>query len=265
MHSGVGAPQSRVGGTPSGVGVAQSRVGGTHSGVRGAHPRVRVARSGVRDAHPGPRENGTLAPVGEPTIAETRAELTAILKDPERKKKLYGLAAGFARGSVSADDLFHTALVKLLSGKTPWRTSTHPDLVAHLGSVMFTITDHATKSADARRQRKFHTPEEEERVRDDGAGADVRLLDDEAERRMEQRLGRWLVALREDRADDPESLAMLDSFARGALAAAAQVDDLGWHIDDVRRVRRRLFDRAAIVMQNNPDDSGQYVARGAAT
>jgi hypothetical protein len=80
---------------------------------------------------------------------------------------------------------------------------------------------------------------------------------------MEQRLGRWLVALRKDRVDDGESMTLLDSFERGVLAAADQVADTGWHIDDVRRVRRRLFDRPAIVMQTHPDDSGQYVARGA--
>jgi len=201
--------------------------------------------------------------VGEPDIAETRAELKAILLDRDRKKKLFAHAAKFARGALTADDLVNTACVKLLSGKTPWRRSTHPDLVAHLGSVMYTITNHATSSADARRQRKFHTPEEETRVPDTRDGADVQLLDDEAERRMEQRLGRWLVALRKDRADDGECQSMLDSFERGVTEAAKQVDDLGWPIDDVRRVRRRLFERAEIVARDNPDDSDQYVARGA--
>lgn len=201
--------------------------------------------------------------MGEPDIAETRAELDAILKDPRRKEKLFALAVHFAHGAQDAQDLLHTACIKLLSGKTPWRRSTHPDLVAHLGSVMYTTADHGRTSADARRQRKFHTPEEETRVRDTRAGADEQLLDDEAERRMEQRLGRWLVALRRDRADDSQSMTLLDSFERGVTEAAKQVDDLGWHIDDVRRVRRRLFDRAAIVMRENPDDSGQYIARGA--
>lgn len=201
--------------------------------------------------------------MGEPTEAETRAELTAILKDAERKKKVYAFATKFARGSTTADDLFQTACVKLLSGKTPWRRSTHADLVAHLGSVMYTTADHARTSADARRQRKFHTPEEETGVADERAGAQEQLLDDEAERRMEQKLGRWLVALRKDRAGDGEAMTLLDSFERGVLEAAKQVDDTGWPIDDVRRVRRRLFDRAAVVMQTHPDDSGQYVARGA--
>jgi hypothetical protein len=258
MHLRVRPAQSRVRGTHPGVRSTQSRVHGTHPGVRAA----RLRRC---DPHPGSREARYPPPVGEPDIAETRAELKAILLDKGRKEKLFAHAARFARGSETPDDLLNTACIKLLSGTTPWRRSTHPDLVAHLGSVMFTIANHAKTSADARRQRKFHTPEEETRVPDTRDGADVQLLDDEAERRMEQRLGRWLVALRKDRADDSECQALLDSFERGVTEAAKQVDDLGWDIDDVRRVRRRLFERAETVMRENPDDSGQYVARGAAT
>jgi DNA-directed RNA polymerase specialized sigma24 family protein len=201
--------------------------------------------------------------VGEPTIAETRAELGELLKDRDRKKKLYALAAGFARGSQTADDLVNTAVMKLLSGATPWRTSKHPDLVAHLGSVMFTVADHVRTSADARRQRKFHTPEEEDGVRDDRAGAQEQLLDDEAERRTVQKLGRWMRTLREHSADDRESLGVLDCFARDILKPAAQATELGWRIEDLRRVRKRLLERAETVMRDHPDDSGQYVARGA--
>ena len=201
--------------------------------------------------------------MGDTDIHETRAELGAILEDAARKKRLYLLAKRFARGGETPDDVIGTLCVKLLSGKTPWRRDEHPDLLDHLGSVMSATASNLLTSADARRQRKFHTPEEETRVRDGRAGAEEQLLDDEAERRMEQRLGRWLVALRKDRADDGESMTLLDSFERGVLAAADQVADTGWHIDDVRRVRRRLFDRAAIVMQTHPDDSGRYIARGA--
>ena len=201
--------------------------------------------------------------MGDPGIDATRAELKAILADKGRMRSLVLLATRFARGNDTPDDLINTACVKVLSGATPWRRDVHPDLVEHLGSVMSANASNTRTSADARRQRKFHTPEEETRVRDDRAGAEEQLLDDEAERRMEQRLGRWLVALRRDRVDDGESMTLLDSFERGVTEAAKQVDDLGWHIDDVRRVRRRLFDRAAIVMRDNPDDSGQYIARGA--
>jgi len=201
--------------------------------------------------------------VGDTDIHETRAELGAILRDADRKKRLYLLAKRFARGNETPDDVIGTVCVKLLSGKTPWRRDEHPDLLDHLGSVMSATASNLLTSADARRQRKFHTPEEETRVPDRRAGAEEQLLDDEAERRMEQRLGRWLVALRKDRADDGEAMTLLDAFERGALAAADQVADTGWDIEDVRRVRRRLFDRAEIVMKGHPDDSGQYVARGA--
>ncbi len=201
--------------------------------------------------------------MGDPDIRETRAELSAILRDPSRMRRLVLCATRLARRSDTANDVINSACLKLLSGATPWRREVHADLVDHLCSVMSANTSNALTSADARRQRKFHTPEEETRVPDTRDGADVQLLDDEAERRMEQRLGRWLVALREDRADDRECQSMLDSFERGVTEAAKQVDDLGWHIDDVRRVRRRLFERAEIVARDNPDDSDQYVARGA--
>ena len=201
--------------------------------------------------------------MGDTDIHATRAELGAILRDADRKKRLYLLAKRFARGNETPDDVIGTVCVKLLSGKTPWRRDEHPDLLDHLGSVMSATASNLLTSADARRQRKFHTPEEETRVPDRRAGAEEQLLDDEAERRMEQRLGRWLVALRKDRADDGEAMTLLDAFERGALAAADQVADTGWDIEDVRRVRRRLFDRAEIVMKGHPDDSGQYVARGA--
>ncbi len=201
--------------------------------------------------------------MGDPDIHATRAELAAILRDAGRKKSLFLLAKRFARGNETPDDLINSACVKLLSGKTPWRRSVHADLVEHLGSVMSANASNARTSADARRERKFHTPEEETRVPDDRAGAEEQLLDDEAERRLEQRLGRWLVALRRDRADDGEAMTLLDSFERGVTEAAAQVVDTGWSIDDVRRVRRRIFDRAEIVLKSNPDDSDQYLARGA--
>jgi len=201
--------------------------------------------------------------VGDTDIHETRAELGAILRDADRKKRLYLLAKRFARGNETPDDVIGTVCVKLLSGKTPWRRDEHPDLLDHLGSVMSATASNLLTSADARRQRKFHTPEEETRVPDRRAGAEEQLLDDEAERRMEQRLGRWLVALRKDRADDGEAMTLLDAFERGVIDAADQVADTGWDIEDVRRVRRRLFDRAAIVMQTHPDDSGRYIARGA--
>jgi DNA-directed RNA polymerase specialized sigma24 family protein len=203
--------------------------------------------------------------VGEPDDRETRAELAAILKSAERKKKLYALARGFAHGAMSADDLMNTACVKLLSGKTPWRRSTHPDLVGHLGSVMATIADHDHKSAYTRRQRLRRDPAEEERAKDDRAGAEEQLLDVEAERRKGRRLVRWLGALREERKDDSEVTTLVDCFEKGAVTAAEQVDETGWPIERVRRVRRRLFETAEKIMDQSPDSSGPYAAPGAAS
>ena len=198
----------------------------------------------------------------DPDLHETQAELRAILRDPGRKKSLFLLAKRFARAGQTPDDLIDTACVKLLSGATPWRRDKHDDLLEHLGSVMSAVASNTRTSADARRQRKFRDEEEEERVRDDRAGAEEQLLGDEEERLTAQRLGRWMGALREDRAGDAECSALLDCFERGVLTAAAQVTATRWPIEDVRRVRRRLFDRAEIVMQANLDDGGEHPARG---
>ena len=159
----------------------------------------------------------------------------------------------------------NTACVKLLSGKTPWRRSTHPDLVRHLGSVMFTIAHNDRTSAYVRRNRLRADPDDEDRARDDRAGAEEQLLDHEAERRKEKRLGRWLGGLREDRRDDPESTALIDCFESGVLTPAEQVKATGWPIERVRRVRERLFARAEIVSDASPDSSGPYAAPGAAS
>ena len=135
----------------------------------------------------------------------------------------------------------------------------------HLGSVIFTIADNARTSAYARRQKPFREPEDEEAIEDDRAGAEEQLLDDEAERRTVKRLGKWMGVLRRDRAGDEEGTALLDWFERNVLTAAEQVTATGWAIEKVRRVRRRIFDRAEIVMRDNPDESGDHAARGAAS
>jgi hypothetical protein len=123
---------------------------------------------------------------------------------------------------------------------------------------MTATASNSARSADARRQRHFHADGEEERVRDDRDGAEQQLLDDEAERRAARKLGRWIGALRVDRKDDRESTRLIDCFEDGQLTAAEQVTATGWPIGDVRRVRKRLFDRAEIVMKGNPDDSGPF-------
>ncbi|HEY1696864.1 MAG TPA: hypothetical protein VGG39_32115 [Polyangiaceae bacterium] len=200
--------------------------------------------------------------MGEPDDRETRAALQAILADPDQKKRLFKAAASFGKGTTDPSALMSEACVKLLSGRTPWRRSTHPELLDHLGSVMFTIVDHMRTSAHARRVVLFDEADGDEQVPDGGGGAPGAEYDAEDERRMVHRLGRWMRKLREDRADDRDALAMLDAFEAGAVTAAEQVPHLRWSIERVRRVRRRLFDRADLVAKGDPDGGGPRSAGG---
>jgi hypothetical protein len=199
--------------------------------------------------------------VGAADIASVCAELNAILQNEGRKKSLYALATRFARGTQGADDLIQTACEKLLGGDRQWNREEYPHLLDQLGSIMSSTSDHQRNSADARRTKLHDGPDDEERVRDARGDAETRNVEEAAERRIEQRLDRWIKALRKDRVDDPESLQLLDCFEKGIRKAARQREDTGWSIEDVRRVRRRLFRRADVVMRTVPDDSGAYPAQ----
>lgn len=190
--------------------------------------------------------------MGIADAALVRAELQAVLSTADRLKKLYAFAMKFGRTKERADELVNTACVKVLGGDRVWNREEYPDFVDFLGSAMYSTSGHQRNSADNRRQQLHDDPDAEDDVRDPSDDAK------EADARIERKLVRWLGALRKDRAKDPECLRLIDAFEAGVLRAAKQVDDTGWKIADVRRVRRRLFDRAAVVMRTTPDDSGAY-------
>jgi len=198
-----------------------------------------------------------------PPASALRAELKAILVSEPRRRKLYALALRFGRTPDRADELVNTACTKVLGGDRPWNPETYPDLVDHLGGCMSSIEYDDRTRADARRQRLHADPDDESRVRDDRGDAETRNLEAAEDGRAERKLARWLRALRADRAQDPEGLRLLVCFERGMLKAPEQVADTGWKLPDVRRVRRRLFDRAEIVMRTEADDSGAYDAKEA--
>ena len=201
--------------------------------------------------------------MGAASIDAVRAELGAIMKDADRLKHLYALGQRFARDPAKVDDLVQTACLKVLAGDRPWHREERADLVDHLGAVMWSTSDHDRRSADARRQQLHDGPDDEARVRDARGDAETRNLEEAVDRRVERKLGRWLGGLRKDRAKDAECLRLLECFEKGMLKAPQQVAETGWPLADVRRVRRRLFDRAEVVMRTQPDDSGAYDAQGA--
>jgi hypothetical protein len=190
--------------------------------------------------------------VGIADAAAVRAELQAVLASADRRKKLYDYAMRFGRTKERADELVNTACVKALGGDRKWNREEYPDLVDFLGSAMFSTRGHDLERADNRRQQLHDGPDDEDRVRD--ASGDEK----EADERTERKLVRWLGALRKDRANDKECLRLLESFEKGCLKAAKQAEETGWKVPVVRRVRRRLFDRAEVVMRTTPDDSGAY-------
>jgi hypothetical protein len=196
--------------------------------------------------------------VGDADVAAVRAELKAILASPDRKKKLYAYGMRFGRTQDRANELVNTACVKSLGGERPWDPQKYPDLVDHLGSAMSSIGSNERTGGDARYQKLHDGPDDESRVRDDRGDAETRNLAEAGEQRVERKLARWLKGLRTDRAKDAECLRLLDCFEKGLLKAPQQVAETGWPLADVRRVRRRLFDRAEIIMRSHPDDSGAY-------
>ncbi len=179
------------------------------------------------------------------------------MENAERRKAAYVHAYRHARDPSKVDDLLQTACMKVLAGDWPWDREKRADLVEHLSFVMWSLGDRHRKSADARRMKLHDAPEDEDRLRD--ASADDR----DADSHLERKLTRWMGGLRKDRANDPQCLRLLDSFESGFLRVEEQRVDTGWKLEDVRRVRRRLFDRAAIVMRTTPDDSGAYDVQGA--
>jgi hypothetical protein len=190
--------------------------------------------------------------VGSASVDAIRAELEAIMTSADRHNHLFAIGLRLARDPAKVDDLVQTACLKVLTGDRPWDIEERPDLVHHLGAVMWSTSDHDRNRADNRRQKLHDDPDDEALVRD------PRGDDKAADERIERKLGRWMGALRKDRAKDEECLRLLDSFETGCLKVAQQREDTGWSLADVRRVRRRLFDRAAIIMRTHPDDSGAY-------
>jgi len=198
--------------------------------------------------------------VGAAGTQSVRAELEALLRDAARGKDLFRVARTFARDDDGAQELINSACVKLLSGERARNRDEYPDLVKQLGSIMMSLRSNARTSADARYQRLHDGPDDEERAPDAGGDAQTRNLQAARDERTELKLRYWMRALRADRVSDPQSLRLLDCFEAGILRAADQQKETGWPIRDVRRVRRRLFDRAEIVMRTHPDDSGKFAA-----
>jgi hypothetical protein len=194
--------------------------------------------------------------------ATIRAALSALLADADQRRRVYALAVRAGRAE-RASDLVNAACVKLLAGERAWDRDESPDLVSHLGGIMASLASNERTGGAARRMQLHGDPDSEERAPDGRGDAESRNLEEARERRVEQRLERWLAALRTDRGSDPQSLRLIDCFERGVLKAADQVRDTGWQLADVRRVRRRLFDRAALVMRAHPDDSGTFAAQEA--
>jgi hypothetical protein len=200
--------------------------------------------------------------VGIADARTVRAALTALLADRNGKNKVYALALRFGRTKERADELLQTACVKLLSGKRTWDPEQTPDLADAVGGVMASLSSHEYTAAP-RLEKLQDDPDVELHAPDRGGDAETRNLQESAERRVERRLERWMGSLRADRAGDAEALRLLDCFSRGVVKAAEQVAETGWRLNDVRRVRRRVFDRAEIVMQRHPDDSGAFAVEEA--
>jgi hypothetical protein len=189
-----------------------------------------------------------------------RAELEAILTDAHRSKDLFRVARTFVRDDDGAQELINSACVKILAGERARNREEYPDLVKQLGSIMMSLHSNTKTSADARYQRLHDGLDDELRVPDTSGSAETLNLQQATDQRTAGKLRYYLRALREDRAKDPQSLRLLDCFEENILRAKDQQEKTGWPIKEVRRVRRRLFDRAEIVMRTHPDDSGKFAA-----
>ena len=176
------------------------------------------------------------------------ALLRALLADPTLRKRLVLLASSRLKPwsnvvslVVSAEDVVHQAVEKVLSGRTPWDPA-KKTLEWHLGSVVNSVAWHAVDNAAARRSEPFDDDKHEAVVRDPSPNAEEQMIARQDKSALDaffaRCMDRLVLELRE-RADD-EGLKLLDLMEHAVVDYEEQAKALETSVSAVKLAHKRI-------------------------
>jgi DNA-directed RNA polymerase specialized sigma24 family protein len=180
------------------------------------------------------------------------------------QKRLLAYAFAITKSKEQAEDLVQDAIRRAFDPEeTAWNPVTFPDVTFFLMSLV--RRNASNDRAGARHHHEITVQSDAHEIRVTRAAARVPSAapTPEAAAATHDLFTRRLAALRARAAADPLVLSLVDAMESDIETPAEQVESLSVPLEDIRRARRRLFDHAAIVARDLPDDGNVTTAEDA--